>query len=82
MQRLVAAGFGAALAPLLTIDETDRAVRVVHLDGFPSRLIGLAWHRDRYRSHALEAFVERARGICAGLGRQQARAGGSSQWKP
>ncbi len=67
MQRLVAAGFGAALAPLLTVDETDGAVRVVELDGFPSRLLGLAWHRDRYRSAAVAAFVERARHICAGL---------------
>lgn len=67
MQRLVAAGFGAALAPRLTVDEADPTIRVVHLDGFPSRLIGLAWHRDRLRSPALEGFVERARGVCAGL---------------
>jgi molybdate transport repressor ModE-like protein len=67
MQRLVAAGFGAALAPRLTVDEADPTIRVVPLDGFPSRLIGLAWHRDRLRSPALEGFVERARAVCAGL---------------
>jgi molybdate transport repressor ModE-like protein len=68
MQRLVGAGFGAALAPLLTVDETDDAVRVIELEGFPSRLLGLAWHRDRTRSPASEAFTDRARAICASLG--------------
>lgn len=65
MQRLVAAGFGAALAPLLTVDETDPAVRVVRLEGFPSRRIGLAWHRDRCRSPAMEAFAASALGACS-----------------
>jgi hypothetical protein len=66
MQKLVAAGFGAALAPLLTVDETDPAVRVVRLEGFPSRRIGLAWHRDRFRSLAMEAFAARALVVCTG----------------
>jgi len=65
MQKLVAAGFGAALAPLLTVDETDPAVRVVRLEGFPSRRIGLAWHRDRFRSPAMEAFAARALAVCS-----------------
>jgi molybdate transport repressor ModE-like protein len=72
MQRLVAAGFGAALAPRLTVDEADPAIRVVPLDGFPSRLIGLAWHRDRLRSAALTGFVERARAVCDRLAAPEA----------
>ena len=31
------------------------------------RLIGIAWHRDRYRSPAARAFVETARAVCAEL---------------
>jgi molybdate transport repressor ModE-like protein len=74
MQGLVAAGFGAALAPLLTVDESNEAVRVIELEGFPSRLLGLAWHRDRDRSPAAAAFVERARDVCANLDRPRAAA--------
>ena len=33
----------------------------------PPRVIALAWHRDRYRSPAAEAFVELARELCAEL---------------
>jgi DNA-binding transcriptional LysR family regulator len=33
----------------------------------PPRLIGLAWHSDRYRSPAALAFVEAALELCAEL---------------
>ena len=31
----------------------------------PPRLIGIAWHRDRYRTPAARAFVETAREFTA-----------------
>ena len=47
--------------PRLTVDETDDAIRVVDLaDRVPPRLIGIAWHRDRRRTHAAQAFVDLA----------------------
>ena len=58
VQGLVAAGVGIAIVPLLTVDETDKAIRVVDLaERVPPRLIGVAWHRDRRRTRAAEAFV-------------------------
>jgi molybdate transport repressor ModE-like protein len=67
MQALVAAGVGAALAPRLAVDERDTAVQIVMLDGFPRRVLALAWHRDRYQAPAATAFVDHARRICAEL---------------
>jgi DNA-binding transcriptional LysR family regulator len=32
----------------------------------PPRTLVLAWHRDRYRSHAAQAFVELAQELAAG----------------
>jgi molybdate transport repressor ModE-like protein len=69
LQGLVAAGVGIAIMPLLTVDDTDPAVEVVDLgDRVPPRLIGIAWHRDRRRTHAAEAFVELARKQTAAFG--------------
>jgi DNA-binding transcriptional LysR family regulator len=69
VQGLVAAGVGIAVVPRLTVDETDPAVRVVDLgDRVPPRLIGIAWHRDRRRTRAAEAFVALARTLTAGVG--------------
>lgn len=67
MQGLVSAGVGAAIAPLLTVDSRDKGVRIIRLAGFPARILALAWHRDRYRSPAQQAFIERARQVCAQL---------------
>jgi DNA-binding transcriptional LysR family regulator len=68
VQGLVAAGVGIAIVPRLTVDETDEAVRVVDLgDRVPPRLIGLAWHRDRRRTHAASAFVELARELTSAI---------------
>jgi DNA-binding transcriptional LysR family regulator len=62
VQGLVAAGVGIAIMPRLTVDETDAAIEVVDLgDRVPPRLIAMAWHRDRRRTRAAEAFVELAR---------------------
>jgi DNA-binding transcriptional LysR family regulator len=68
VQGLVAAGVGIAVVPRLTVDETDGAVEVVDLgERLPPRLIGIAWHRDRKRTGAAEAFVELARELTADL---------------
>jgi molybdate transport repressor ModE-like protein len=61
VQGLVAAGVGIGIMPLLAVDEADDLIEVVELgDRVPPRLIGLAWHRDRHRTRAAEAFVELA----------------------
>jgi DNA-binding transcriptional LysR family regulator len=68
LQGMVAAGMGIALVPRLTVNEDDRRVAVIDLgDRVPPRLIGLAWHRDRYRSPAALAFVDAALEFCAEL---------------
>jgi DNA-binding transcriptional LysR family regulator len=63
IQELVAAGVGVALVPLLTVDPTHEGTVVLGLAGVPPRRIGIAWHRDRYRSPAARAFVELARDV-------------------
>jgi DNA-binding transcriptional LysR family regulator len=68
VQGLVGAGIGICVAPLLTVDADDPSVVVVDLAGrVPPRVIGLAWHRDRHRSAAAEAFVETAIAVCREL---------------
>jgi DNA-binding transcriptional LysR family regulator len=67
VQALVAAGVGMALVPRLTIDEHDRATRIIELPRIPPRVLAIAWHRDRYRSPAARALVETARDVSAEL---------------
>ena len=68
VQGLVAAGFGAAIVPLLAVDENDDRVRVLEIEpAIPERRIALAWHRDRHRSPAARAFLELAADVCAEL---------------
>lgn len=65
---MVAAGAGFALIPKLAVDPNDE--RVVELPlgpKVPPRVIALAWHRDRYRLPAAEAFVELAQELCVEL---------------
>jgi DNA-binding transcriptional LysR family regulator len=69
---LVAAGVAAALAPLLTIDLTDERIAVLRLRDMPPRTLGVAWHAERYRSTALEAFRDAAVRLCGQLERQLA----------
>lgn len=64
VQGLVGAGVGAALVPRLSADERDEAVRIFDLPNIPPRILALAWHRDRYRSPAALAFIERAQQVC------------------
>jgi molybdate transport repressor ModE-like protein len=68
VQGVVAAGLGVALVPRLTVDETDAHVAVIDLVGrVPDRIIGVAWHRDRFRTQAAEAFAAEAHTLCAEL---------------
>jgi len=60
IQELVAVGVGVALVPLLTVDPGHEGTVVLGLSGVPPRRIGIAWHRDRYRSPAARAFVDLA----------------------
>jgi DNA-binding transcriptional LysR family regulator len=74
VQALVAAGVGVALVPGLTMDPLDESTELLELPKVPPRLIGLAWHRDRYRTPAARSFVETAQTVCAGLGLQHVAA--------
>jgi molybdate transport repressor ModE-like protein len=69
IQGLAAAGVGIALMPRLTVEPTNEAIEVIDLgDRVPARLIGIAWHRDRRRTHAAQAFVELAQRQTSVLG--------------
>jgi DNA-binding transcriptional LysR family regulator len=72
IQGLVAAGMGAALVPILAVDPGHEGTSIVPLVDVPPRRIGIAWHRDRYRSPAMGAFVENAESVCAELGEELA----------
>jgi molybdate transport repressor ModE-like protein len=61
---LVAEGLGVAVVPRLVVNPRNPAVRALAFGNrIPPRVIGLAWHRDRYRSAAAQAFVEEAQRV-------------------
>jgi molybdate transport repressor ModE-like protein len=64
VQAMVSAGLGIAVAPRLTVDLNDPSTVAIPFDGIPPRQIGLAWHRDRYRSPAARAFADVAVEVC------------------
>jgi DNA-binding transcriptional LysR family regulator len=73
VQALVAAGMGVALVPRLTVEAGDDSIVVINLtEELPPRRIVLAWHRDRYRSPAMDTFIEAVRAYCAALDLDQA----------
>jgi DNA-binding transcriptional LysR family regulator len=75
VQGLVAAGVGVSIAPLLAVNEDDESVVVIDLGSrLAPRVIGLAWHRDRHRSPASEAFVATAAAVCRELAVEPAAA--------
>jgi DNA-binding transcriptional LysR family regulator len=75
VQGLVGAGVGVAVTPMLTVEAEDPSVLVIDLGGrIAPRVIGLAWHRDRHRSPAAEAFVETAIAVCRELSEAPAAA--------
>jgi DNA-binding transcriptional LysR family regulator len=66
---LVAEGLGAAIEPRLVVDPRDRDVKMLPFGSrVPPRTLVLAWHRDRYRSPAAQAFVELAREVTEAAG--------------
>ncbi|HET7572585.1 MAG TPA: LysR family transcriptional regulator [Gaiellaceae bacterium] len=66
VQALAAAGVGPALVPRLAVEENDPAIQVLETDPrLEPRVIGVGWHRDRYRSPAARRFVELAQQLCA-----------------
>jgi len=61
---LVAEGIGAAVVPRLVVNPRNPAVVGLPFGArIPPRVIVLAWHRDRYRSAAAEAFVAEAQRV-------------------
>jgi molybdate transport repressor ModE-like protein len=70
LQGLVAAGFGAALMPLLACAPGDERVRVMRIEPeLPRRVVAVVWHRDRHRSPAARAFIEIAQAVSADVER-------------
>lgn len=69
---LVAEGLGAAIVPGLVVDPRNTSVVALPVGSrIPPRTIALAWHRDRYRSVAAEAFVAIAQELGADYERRQ-----------
>jgi DNA-binding transcriptional LysR family regulator len=66
-QRLVSAGVGCTVMPALAIEDglPGNTAVIIPLAGNPPmfRTIGIAWHGDRCRSTAAQAFVEVAREV-------------------
>jgi len=63
---LVAVGAGIGLITKLGVDPNDERVRAIELTPtVPPRVLGLVWHRDRFRSRMVESFVELAREVCS-----------------
>jgi molybdate transport repressor ModE-like protein len=63
---LVAEGLGNAVVPSLVVTPRNPALAMIPFGSrIPARTIALAWHRDRYRSAAAQAFVELTRELGA-----------------
>ena len=61
LMSLVAEGLGAAVVPYLVVNPQNDALVALPLGGrLAPRVLGVVWHRDRYRSAASLAFVELA----------------------
>jgi DNA-binding transcriptional LysR family regulator len=54
---LAAAGVGAAIISWLSVDPHRPGLRLKRLAKVSSRVVGIAWHRDRYRIPAADAFI-------------------------
>ncbi len=55
---LAAEGIGAAVVSSLSVDPDRGGISVMPLAEVPPRVVGIAWHRDRYVSPATDAFVQ------------------------
>jgi DNA-binding transcriptional LysR family regulator len=70
-QALAAAGVGAAVVPLLAVDERDPRTTVLELgDLLPPLAFGLVWHRNRHLSGPAAEFREVVRQVCLRVERQ------------
>jgi len=58
---LAAAGVGAAIISWLSVDPHCPGLRLKRLAKISPRIVGIAWHRDRYRIPAADAFVRLTR---------------------
>ena len=66
VQGLAGAGVGVAVMPELTVNPNDEAVRIIELGPkIAPRMIGIAWHKDRYHSPVARAFLETAKAVAA-----------------
>ncbi len=64
-QALAAAGVGAAVLPLLAVDERDPRTTVLELgDLLPPLAFGLVWHRHRHLSSPAGELREVIRQVC------------------
>jgi DNA-binding transcriptional LysR family regulator len=65
---LVEAGLGVAVAPKLVLrPDREGIVALPFGPRQPPRILGLAWHKERYRSPAAERFVQLAGELAASL---------------
>jgi DNA-binding transcriptional LysR family regulator len=60
---LAAEGVGAAVLPWLSVDPYRTGIRVLQIAGVSRRIIGIAWHRDRYQIPAAHAFIDLAHAV-------------------
>ena len=60
---LAAEGVGAAVLPWLAVDPHRHGIRVLQISGVSRRIIGIAWHQDRYQIPAAHAFIEFAQAV-------------------
>ncbi len=68
IQSCVAAGLGISLAPMLTIDLSDRTTTIVAVEpAVPPRQLTVSWHEARRPSALLDAFVEATVEVCAAI---------------
>jgi DNA-binding transcriptional LysR family regulator len=54
---LAAAGVGAAIISWLPADPYRTDISIRPLSRVSPRIVGIAWHRDRYRIPAADAFI-------------------------
>jgi DNA-binding transcriptional LysR family regulator len=55
---LAAEGVGAAVISWLSVDPYRAGVRTMPIAGVNPRIVGIAWHSDRYRIAATDAFID------------------------
>ncbi|MGF7122422.1 LysR family transcriptional regulator [Rhodococcus sp. BE178] len=60
---LAAEGVGAAVIPWLSVDPHRQGLRILTISGVSRRIIGIAWHRDRYQIPAAHAFIDLAHAV-------------------